>query len=366
MNKMNKLLNQTFKERANTMILGEEKKEEIILPLILKDLKNNDNSSIIFTSNPSFSNKVFDLVKKENIKVLNFEPTKPDCPYYNPLNTSTYVATRIITETYKDIFSEKNIHEEDISLLECAIRVIKKVYEDRANLNLVEELIENKNNKGSFIIDMFFSKFYKKNDIETAKWLLNNLINNNNSNKFENVKKFLRKINNDTYLGRLLNPPKGVPIISFYDAVKYNQNIIIDSNNKFLLNKGTILAHLIMHEIQLSLTETDSLKEESKPICFYIDDLSLCYNSVFPSLYAIAPGKKVALISGIRSFSFLRKLSGEDFKIIFDNMCNEIFLPDSNAIDRAIILGDKSIDNKDKVLCSLCINNTQTHITLDI
>ena len=347
-----------FKDRfLHLLILGPTgcgKTSKVIIPAITQDLQNKDFGLICMEPKGDLADKVWALSKIYERDVLYFKPTHPECPYFNPLYGDESDVVENLTTTFRMLTSGSTSFflDQADNLLRRAIKLLKRLYGNDANMLQLNDLVWNINGKGEDIV-MEFRKVKSKDVLTTnendeiAGWFLNDYFTGNNgaqkgTKTYEHcsgIRTQIAKLCSNEYLRRVMNPPPGTGSkgqIDFDKALAEGQVISISTEQGSLRGLGKYLGFFIIFQLQAAVFRRPGTEDDRRPCMLYIDEFQVFANPGFEDMLTQGRSYRVASHLATQNRSLISDGSREGKRfldVVSTNARNIIIFPGANSED---------------------------------
>ncbi|MFI3211378.1 MAG: type IV secretory system conjugative DNA transfer family protein, partial [Peptostreptococcaceae bacterium] len=132
------------------------KTSQSVIPMINRDMQNPNMGITVLEPKGDLAEKIFAMAKHYNREVLYFNPTLPDCPYFNPLYGKESDVVENMATTFNMLNPDSPQFFKDMSegLIRRSIKILKRVYGNDATLLHLSDLVWNTEERGEIIIEM--------------------------------------------------------------------------------------------------------------------------------------------------------------------------------------------------------------------
>lgn len=281
---------------VHTLVLGPTgsgKTSQSLLPSILQDMKNSNCGFTVLEPKGDLAEQVYGMGKILGREVIYFNPTYPDCPYFNPLyGPEAEVVENIVTvfqslaETENQFFADKN----EI-LTRNGIMLIKRLYGNDATLLDFSNLIHDTNGQGYAMVKEFQTIKAKtveldKQNQEIAAWFLEEYFNERSKEfeHFSGLRSQVAKTVSNEHLRRVLNPPKGRNDIDFDKVLEEGKVLAISTAQGELRDMSRYLGYFIILNYQSAVFRRPGTEDTRRPHFLYIDEFQTYSNPAFSDM----------------------------------------------------------------------------------
>ena len=337
---------------------GTGKTSQILLPMIDQDIKYG-RGVFVFEPKGDLAEQVaalFRIYKRKD--GFFFDPTAPDCPYYNVFDGPEEVIVETVITTFLAMSSNSsNPYWNNMTdnLLRKAILVIKRlevaytnpdtgISEKPATMTTLNDLICNTNNRGRDMVNELsiiptLTDSEAKQNIDTKDWFLNEYFNENSKayQDNSNIRAQVSKLCNNKFLLKVLNPPNGKSDINFDKILEEGQCISMTISQGILGELGKTLGYFLVLNLERAIFRRKG-RENTRKHCFlYVDEFQMFSNRDFVTLLEQGRAYRVSLILATQSRSGIRMgagVNGDSFlHSIETNTRNTVLLPDLHPDD---------------------------------
>jgi type IV secretory pathway TraG/TraD family ATPase VirD4 len=339
-----------YKDRFLHMLIlgptGSGKTSQTILPMINQDMQNPECGITVIEPKADLAEKVYAMAKYYGRPVLYFNPTLPNCPYFNPLYGKEEDVIENIVTTFKMLNPDSPQYFQDMNenLLRNALKVLKRTMGNDATLIDLHRLISNPGGIGRKMV-MQFSRLNAENaevakeNADIAAYFLNDYFNEK-SKTYEHcsgVRTQVAKITSNKYLRKVLNPPAGRNDIDFDKHLEEGGVIAIATAQGALRDLGRYLGYFIILQFQASVFRRPGNENTRRAHFLYIDEFQVYANPGFADMLTQGRSYRVASHLATQNRALIgmgRGQEGKDFiELVSTNARNVIIYPGGNAID---------------------------------
>lgn len=339
---------------------GSGKTSRIILPMIYDDIVNEDLGVIVLEPKGDLAEKVYAMGKMTGRKVVYFNPMLKGCPYFNPLMGEEDLVIENIVTTFKmlDNGTKTFFQDNNENLLRRSIKVVKRLYGDKANLMLLETLLMNTGGKGNEMINRFERECngasvpasVVKENADIASWFKEDYYTGATGQRggtktYENtsgVRNQLSKLNANSYLKKVLNPPDDIVLddsncLDFVKCLAEGNIITISSAQGSLRDLGKFLGYFLILQLQSAVFSRPGNENTRRGCMLYIDEFQTYSNPGFSVMLEQGRSYRVASHLATQTRAAIGMNSGnmgKDFiQIVSANCRNVVLFHDVNVDD---------------------------------
>lgn len=336
---------------------GSGKTSQVIIPMINRDMQNHELGVIAMEPKGDLAEKVYAMAVHYDREVQYFNPILPDCPYFNPLFGLEEDVVENMATTFKmlDNDSSQFFQNMNETLIRNSIKVLKRLYNDDANMLDLYTLVHNNESKGKQIIQEFSQlqsrtqDLQKEND-DIAAWFLGDYFtgstgdSRNATKTYEHcsgVRSQIAKLVSNKFLRKVLNPPRGHGSdVNFDDALANGKVIAISTAQGKLRDLGRFLGYFLILQLQASVfrrPEGPKGPEDRRGCMLYIDEFQVYSNPGFADMLTQGRSYRVASHLATQARDQIGMGSGKDgeafIQLVSSNARNVILFPGGNYND---------------------------------
>lgn len=339
---------------------GSGKTSRIILPMIYDDVINENLGVIVLEPKGDLAEKVYAMAKLTGREVTYFNPMMKNCPYFNPLVGEEDMVIENLVTTFKmlDNGTKTFFQDNNENLIRRSVKVIKRLYGDKATLSQLETLILNTSGQGSEMIselkranrvDKWTPAMIKENN-DIASWFEDDYFTGATGQRggtktYENtsgVRNQLSKLNANSYLRRVLNPPADIELtpenhIDFVKCLAEGSIITMCSAQGSLRDLGKFLGYFLILQLQTATLSRPGNEDTRRGCMLYIDEFQTYANSGFSVMLEQGRSYRVASHLATQTRAAIGMGSGnmgKDFiQIVSANCRNVVIFHDINVDD---------------------------------
>jgi type IV secretory pathway TraG/TraD family ATPase VirD4 len=325
---------------------GSGKTSQIILPMLNQDMKNPDMGITVIEPKSDLAEKVYALAKINGRDCVYFNPTHPDCPYFNPLYGDEVEVIENMATTFNMLNADSQQYFKDMNeqLVRNSLKVLKRLYGNKATLIHLSRLIQNSGGQGRQMVLDFTrvptpSEEIAKENQDLASWFLNDYFMER-SKTYENtsgIRSQITKITSNNYLRRILNPPNGENDVDFDKHLAEGGVIAITTAQGDLRDLGKFLGYFIILQFQSAVFRRGGNENTRRDHSLYIDEFQSYSNPGFSDMLTQGRSYRVACHLATQNRSLMGMGSGKDGRSFIDlvstNARNIVLFPGGNAAD---------------------------------
>lgn len=344
---------------------GSGKTSQVLIPQINRDIKNKDIGLIVLEPKGDLAEQVFAMAEYYGrTDAEYFNPTHPDCPYFNPLSGPEDDVTENMTTTFKTLSKGSSTFFEDQGemLMRRALSVLKRMekdpksreylYGDEATLIDLSTLIHNNESKGRRMVTAFSKipvssdEMQKEND-DIAAWFLSDYFTGSNSadtrgatKTYEHtsgIRNQVAKLVSNVHLRRVLNPPKGYSNdVDFPKSLDEGRILALTTNQGKLRDLGRFLGYFLILQLQSAIFKRPGNEDTRRGTMLFIDEFQVYANDGFEDMLTQGRSYRVACHLATQAIEQI-SAGGPDGKkflaVVKTNCRNLIAFPDIDPND---------------------------------
>ena len=325
---------------------GSGKTSQVLIPLINQDIKNDGYGITVIEPKGDLAEKVFALAKHYNKEAIYFNPTMPDCPYFNPLYGPEDEVIENMATTFKMLNPDSPQFFQDMNetLIRNALKVIKRLKGNSATLVDLSNLIYNSQGQGKIMVNQFArlktdTVELAKENSEIASWFLSDYFNER-SKTYEHcsgLRSQVTKITSNIHLRRVLNPPNGENDVNFEKIIEEGKILAISTAQGDLRDLGRFLGYFIILNFQSAVFKRPGNENTRIPHFLYIDEFQVYSNPGFADMLTQGRSYRVASHLATQNRALMAMGGGRDGKnfveLVSTNARNVILFPGGNSND---------------------------------
>lgn len=324
------------------------KTSQVLNPLINQDMQNKSFGITVIEPKGDLAEKVYAMGKYYNRESIYFNPTHPDCPYFNPFFGDEADVIENMATTFKMLSaSEKsnpffdNMNE---NLIRNSLKVLKRLKGNEATLIDLSTLIYNSQGMGKKMVSEFSrlesptAEITKENG-DIASWFLGEYFNEK-SKIYEHcsgLRSQVSKLTSNKHLRRVLNPPDGRNDVDFGEVIEKGKILAISTAQGELRELGRYLGYFIILNLQSSVFKRPGTEFTRKPHSLYIDEFQSYSNPGFADMLTQGRSYRVASHLATQNRALMAMGAGKDgdnfVKLVSTNARNVVIFPGGNSED---------------------------------
>ena len=341
---------------------GSGKTSRMMAKMIFSDLQT-DAGLTLFEPKDDLAEKLYAMCRYindhgGNKEFIYFNPTLPDCPYFNILEGKEDEVIETITTTFNMLDSDSSTYFKGTNnnLLRKAIMVLKRieaVYTDPvtgissqpATLIRLSDILNNTSNKGKNMVHTLetlpcISDSEKSQNQETVAWFLNDYYSDKSKsyNDSSGVRQQVSNLIQNKYLRRILNPENGKSGFNFDEFIEKGKVIIVSTAQGTLRELGSYLGLFLILTYQSAIFRRKGNEHTRKPQMFYCDEFQKYANPSMEDLFTEGRSYKVSMNVATQSREQVMLGSGSSdgkrfLSVISANCRNVILFPGISSVD---------------------------------
>lgn len=333
---------------------GSGKTSQIILPMINQDMDNRGCSITVLEPKGDLAEKVWAMAQLKGRNVLYFNPTYPDCPYFNPMAGEERTVMENIVTTFTMLAPTENqfFKTQNEVALRNSIKVCKRLLGDEATLLDLLKILQNPQNKGKEMIQTFsklprYSEEVSSENDDLYAWFMDNYYapKSKTAEFVEGIKGELIKITSNEYLRRVLNPPKGLNQVDFVKHLNSYDVIAMSTAQGELGSLNMYLGYFLILQFQSAVFSRPGDEKSRIPDFLYIDEFQEFANDGFDKMLTQGRSYRVSSNLATQAVALIGKNSGNKAQSFIDtvltNARTQIVFPGANN-DDAKYFSDRS------------------------
>ena len=338
------------------------KTSQVLIPMINQDIQRDSGGVTVIEPKNDLAEKVYAMAKYYEKEAIFFNPTHPDCPYFNPLYGEEDDVIENMATTFKmlNLDSPQYFQDMNENLIRNSLKVLKRLKGNNATLIDLSNLMFNSNGEGKTMINLFArlktdTIEMSKENAEIASWFSNEYFNER-SKVYENssgVRSQVAKITSNVHLRRVLNPPNGENDVNFEKILEEGRILTISTAQGELRDLGKFLGYFIILNFQSAVFKRPGNENTRKPHYLYIDEFQSYSNPGFADMLTQGRSYKVASHLATQNRALMAMGGGRDgqnfVQLVSTNARNLILFPGSNALDAEYYTKEFGETLKDKV-----------------
>jgi len=339
-----------YKDRFLHMLIlgptGSGKTSQTIIPMINQDMQNFESGITVLEPKGDLAEKVYAMAEHYGRKAVYFNPLLPDCPYFNPLYGEEEDVIENMATTFKMLNPDSPQFFLDMNetLVRNGLKVLKRLYGNKATLIELNRLLTNSNGVGRKMVTQFSrlraeNEAIAKENTDIASYFLNDYFNEK-SKTYEHcsgVRTQVSKLISNKYLRRVLNPPNGENDVNFDKVLAEGGVMTISTAQGKLRDLGRFLGYFIILQLQSSVFRRPGNENTRKAHWLYIDEFQVYSNPGFADMLTQGRSYRVASHLATQNRALIGMGSGQEGKdfieLVSTNARNVIIYPGGNAVD---------------------------------
>lgn len=341
-----------FKDRFLHMLVlgptGSGKTSQIIIPMIDQDMQNPDFGITVIEPKGDLAERVYAMAAHYGREAVYFNPTHPDCPYFNPLYGEEADVIENMATTFKMLSaSEKsnpffdNMNE---TLIRNALKLLKRLKGNTATLIDLSTIVYNSQGQGKVMVNQFARVKTKtveeaKENGDIASWFLSDYYNER-SKTYEHcsgLRSQVSKITSNEHLRRVLNPPNGENDVDFGSFIEEGKVLAISTAQGDLRDLGRFLGYFIILNLQSAVFKRPGNENTRRPHFLYIDEFQTYSNPGFADMLTQGRSYRVASHLATQNRALMAMGGGSDgsnfVELVSTNARNVVLFPGGNSKD---------------------------------
>jgi len=309
-------------------------------------MQNPEAGITVLEPKGDLAEKVYAMAEHYGRKAVYFNPLLPDCPYFNPLYGAEEDVIENMATTFKMLNPDSPQFFQDMNetLIRNALKVLKRMYGNKATLVELNRLVTNSNGLGRKMVTQFSrlnaeNEAIAKENSDIASYFLNDYFNEK-SKTYEHcsgVRSQISKLISNRYLRRVLNPPNGENDVDFDRYLANGDVIAISTAQGKLRDLGRFLGYFIILQLQSSVFRRPGNENTRRPHFLYIDEFQVYSNPGFADMLTQGRSYRVASHLATQNRALIGMGAGQEGKdfveLVSTNARNVIIYPGGNAVD---------------------------------
>ena len=335
---------------------GTGKTSQFFLPMINQDIKNPDVAIIVLEPKGDLTIQVYAMAKLENRKVTYFDPYRSDCPYFNPLYGDPSDVEENISSAFGAMDSTDKTYFRDTNdlLLRNSVKVVKRLYGNKATLQDLQSLMSDSGGDGSrMIAELQKMKFDNKQIDDENKKLAYYFRNDyysglkgergasNTYRDSSGVRNQVSKLCANKYVSRVLNPPKDKDIppekMLNFERVMANKEVLCLCSQQKLRDMGSYVGYFLMLTLESYILARPGNENTRSGVALYIDEFQKYANPGFEDILTQGRSYRVSCVMATQNRAFVAgdgSKKGVRFQRAVDsNARSMVLLPGASAED---------------------------------
>lgn len=339
-----------FEDRfLHMLVLGPTgcgKTSQVLIPLINQDIKTEGYGVTVIEPKGDLAEKVYAMAKYYGKPAVYFNPTHPDCPYFNPLYGPEDEVIENMATTFKMLNPDSPQFFLDMNetVIRHSLKVLKRLKGNSATMLDLSTLIYNSQGQGKIMINNFAKKKTKtveeaKENGEIASWFLSDYFNEK-SKTYEHcsgLRSQVAKITSNVHLRRVLNPPNGENDVDFAKVIEEGKILAISTAQGDLRDLGRFLGYFIILNLQSAVFKRPGNEFTRRPHFLYIDEFQTYSNPGFADMLTQGRSYRVASHLATQNRALMAMGGGRDgnnfVELVSTNARNVVLFPGGNNKD---------------------------------
>lgn len=338
---------------------GSGKTSQILGPMSYQDLQNPNIGVIVLEPKGDFAEQVYARAKYlGRQKVTYFNPTLPNCPFFNPLFGDETDVVENLTTAFAAMDTTANSYFKNNTelLLRNTIKVVKRVYGNDATLNDMLVLMNDLNGEGEKMLKTFHQHnasvtdaLLKKENDNIYYYFTNDYYTGLRGEKgasktyqdSSSVRTQIQKLVSNPYLARVLMPPATSKLeegqyLDFDRVLENGEVLCLCSAQGTLRDMGTYLGYFLILTLQSAIFRRKGDEWSRRGCILYIDEFQKYSNNSMADLLTQGRSYRVACVFATQNRALIN--SGGDagaqfLQNVSTNCRNIIVLPGCSAED---------------------------------
>lgn len=338
-----------YKDRfLHMLVLGPTgcgKTSQVLIPMINQDIQDGSGLTVIEPKG-DLAEKVYAMARYYGKEAVYFNPTHPDCPYFNPLYGPEDEVIENMATTFKMLNPDSPQFFQDMNetLIRNALKVLKRYKGNNATLIDLSTLIYNSQGNGKIMVNQFArlqtdTVEMAKENAEIAAWFLSDYYNER-SKTYEHcsgLRSQVSKITSNIHLRRVLNPPNGENDVNFEKIIEEGKILAISTAQGDLRDLGRFLGYFIILNFQSAVFKRPGNENTRNPHFLYIDEFQVYSNPGFADMLTQGRSYRVASHLATQNRALMAMGGGRDgqnfVELVSTNARNVVIFPGINAKD---------------------------------
>lgn len=333
---------------SNTLILGGIANGTLSLsikPAILNDILYGECSTVFFDPIGDLAQDVYNIATARYRHPIYICPNNTNIAI-NPLAKDEQTVIKQLVNVFNNIYFQDDFYFKNqcIELLTNSIKVVKRVYGNKATFSELDILINNTDNKGEEILLDLVNKSFTSDNLNLASWFAHYYEHNLMSNDYFTTKQFVSIYAKDKTLSDIFNNPNKRNV-DIEKVINEGKHLIVGGFSSILKKeRGLALSLLILEQV---MTALDKRENYYRPTFMYLNNINEYLTEDIVDLLTYNRSLNVGVIVNVES----RLLIADKYKNkLFSNIRNLIIYPGLGAKDSQYYsdMFTYYIKNKDK------------------
>lgn len=324
---------------------GSGKTSQIILPMLNQDMQNMNAGVTVIEPKGDLAEKAYAMAQYYGRPAIYFNPILESCPTFNPLGGKEEDIIENMATTFKMLNPDAPQYFQDMGeqLLRNALKVLKRLKGDNANLIDLSRLLSNAMGQGRNMVTAFVkmkaeNEAIRKENDDIANYFLSDYFNEK-SKTYENtsgIRSQVAKIVSNKFLRKVLNP-EGRGDINFDKHLEEGTIICISTAQGTLRDLGSFLGYFIILSFQSSVFKRPGNENTRRHHFLYIDEFQTYSNPGFADMLTQGRSYRVASHLATQNRALIGMGSGKDgdnfIELVSTNARNVVIFPGGNYND---------------------------------
>lgn len=344
---------------------GSGKTSQVLIPQINRDIQVKDLGLIVLEPKGDLAEQVYAMAEyygRDDAEYFN--PTHPDCPYFNPLSGPEDEVIENMATTFKTLAKGSSTFFEDQGeiLIRRSLSALKRMeldpdsrehlHGDEATLIDLSTLIHNNESKGRRMITSFSKipvasdELQKEND-DIAAWFLSDYFTGSNAadtrgatKTYEHtsgIRNQVAKLVSNVHLRSVLNPPKGFSNeVDFTKSLEEGRVLALTTNQGQLRDLGRFLGYFLILQLQSAIFKRPGNEDTRRGVMLFIDEFQVYANEGFEDMLTQGRSYRIACHLATQAIDQISTGDAEGRKflaVVKTNARNLIAFPDIDPND---------------------------------
>lgn len=352
-------------------VTGCGKTSQSLIPMVANDMDSKDLGVVCLDPKGDFAETVCALAvaKGREDEVTYFNPILEDCPYFNPMVGDLNSVTECLVTTFKKLENEQQTFfaNMDEMIMRRCIKISKWLYEDDANLNDINILMNNVDNKGKGMLKEMKNKIdsgeindkmIESEFEEIESWFMNDYYTGLSGargatktyEQCSGVRNQVSKLLANSLVKRLLCPTKSDGSRLYKSEMKQGEYIDFDgvlekggilamsSAQGELRELGTFIGYFLILTFESAVFRRPGDENTRKGVIFYVDEFQKYANDGYNDLLTQGRSYRVSSVLATQTRAGIAaNSSGQEGKNLIEtvssNCRNKIIYPGGSYED---------------------------------
>lgn len=287
--------------------------------------------------------------KQQRDPVLLFDPQSKKSPYFNPMFGPEDTAVGTVTATLLSYMADSSEYFKNTAkaVVQNAIRVAKRVYQNDAHLMHVNDLLNNTSGRGELILKELGALEVGANQANQNRELRNYFLNDYYSamkglkgatKTYEHssgIRSVLNNLLDNSRIRRVLCPPAGVGTgLDFDRIIRTGDKVAISTQTGVSEALGAMLGSFIMLQLQDAIGRRKGKENTRNPAIVYIDEAQDYVNSTLEASLTKGRSFVVGLVLATQTLGLVEEKAGKGIvENLKSNARNRIIYPGGSVKD---------------------------------